>query len=96
MGEAVCVIDDYLYMFTESTAYNYRMKDWDANKDSGDGPTNFSTQPIDVVWKIDQYAVMGEERRAFSASSVNNSASSAGHVDTYVKVKSLDEINKLG
>ena len=93
MGEAVCVIDDYLYMFTESAAYNYRKKDWDTNKDSGDGPTNVATQPIDVVWKIDQYALMGEERKAFSSSSATDSASAAGHVDTYVKVNSLDEIN---
>ena len=93
MGEAVCVIDDYLYMFTESAAYNYRKKDWDQNKDSDNGPTSVATQPIDVVWKIDQYALMGEERKAFSSSSATDSASAAGHVDTYVKVNSLDEIN---
>lgn len=91
MGEAVCVIDDYLYMFTESAAYNYRKKDWDTNKDSNNGPTNVATQPIDVVWKIDQYAIMGETRKSFSSSSAGNSTT--GHVDTYVKINSLDEIN---
>ncbi len=93
MGEAVCVIDDYLYMFTESAAYNYRKKDWDQNRSSDNGPTKVATQPVDVVWKIDQYAIMGEERKAFSSSSATDSASAAGHVDTYVKVNSLDEIN---
>lgn len=93
MGEAVCVIDDYLYMFTESAAYNYRKKDWDQNGSSDNGPTSVATQPVDVVWKIDQYALMGEERKAFSSSSATDSASAAGHVDTYVKVNSLDEIN---
>ncbi|MBQ4605008.1 MAG: hypothetical protein IJB16_10435, partial [Clostridia bacterium] len=93
MGEAVCVIDDYLYMFTESAAYNYRKKDWDQNRSSDNGPTSVATQPVDVVWKIDQYAIMGEERKAFSSSSATDSASAAGHVDTYVKINSLDEIN---
>ncbi len=94
MGEAVCVIDDYLYMFTESAAYNYRKKDWDANNYHAalhDGATKVATQPVDVVWKIDQYAIMGEERQSLSISSANTS--SAGRVDTYVKINSLDEIN---
>ncbi len=93
MGEAVCVIDDYLYMFTESAAYNYRKKNWDQSRTSDNGSTSVATQPVDVVWKIDQYALMGEERKAFSSSSATDSASAAGHVDTYVKVNSLDEIN---
>lgn len=91
MGEAVCVIDDYLYSFTESAAYNYRKKNWDTNKDSGDGPTNFSSQPVDVVWKIDQYALMGEDRNPISSSAAG--VATAARVETYEKVNSLDEIN---
>ncbi len=53
MGEALCVIDDYLYIFGEGAAYNYRVL-----KSNG----NTCTEPIDVIWKVDQYAIMGEQR----------------------------------
>lgn len=76
MGEALCVIDDYLYMFTESAAYNYRLKE-------GGNDPNRATQPVDVVWKIDQYALLGEKR-------LSNDET---HVATYEKINSLDEIN---
>ena len=71
MGEALCVIDDYLYMFGEGAAYTYRAKE-----------DNKCPEPIDVIWKIDQYAIMGESR------SYDDTA--ASH---YEKVKSLSEIN---
>ncbi len=91
MGEALCVIDDYLYTFTESAAYNYRKKNWDSSRTSDNGSTSVATQPVDVVWKIDQYALMGEERNALSSSA--EGVAGASLVDTYVKVNSLDEIN---
>ncbi len=91
MGEALCVIDDYLYTFTESAAYNYRKKNWDSARTSDNGSTSVATQPVDVVWKIDQYAIMGEERNALSASA--EGVAGASLVDTYVKVKNIDEIN---
>lgn len=71
MGEALCVIDDYLYMFGESAAWNYR------GKESG----NVCPEPIDVIWKIDQYKIMGIDRPAEDLE--------ASH---YVKVNSMDEI----
>lgn len=89
MGEALCVIDDYLYTFTESAAYNYRKKDWDTNKDSTDGPTKVSSQPVDVVWKIDQYAIMGEERKE----SVGGNNVRSSYVENYERINSLDELN---
>ena len=56
MSEALCVIDGYLYMVYESGAYTYR------EKTAG----NVAAAPVDVVWKIDQYALMGEERMTVS------------------------------
>ena len=71
MGEALCVMDDYLYMFGEGAAWAYN------GKESSKCP-----EPIDVIWKIDQHMIMGEERT---------------YDDTapqyYEKVDSLSEIN---
>lgn len=52
MGEALCVIEDYLYMFGEGAAWNYN------GKDSG----NKCPEPIDVIWKIDQHFILNEKR----------------------------------
>lgn len=52
MGEALCVMDDYLYMFGEGAAWTYYGKD----------SSNVCPEPIDVIWKIDQHMIMGEER----------------------------------
>ncbi len=71
MGEALCVIDDYLYMFGESAAYTYRAKE-----------DNKCPEPIDVIWKIDQYAIQGLTRPHEDVASVE-----------YEKVNSLSDIN---
>ena len=72
MGEALCVMDDFLYMFGEGAAWAYNGKESD----------NKCPEPIDVIWKIDQHMIMGEERT---------------YDDTapqyYEKVNSLSEIN---
>lgn len=72
MGEALCVIDDYLYMFGEGAAWNYN------GKDSG----SICGEPIDVIWKIDQYAIQGLQRPHEDVAAVK-----------YEKVDSLSEIN---
>lgn len=54
MSEALCIMDDYLYMFAESAAWNY----------NGSNPSNKCPEPIDVIWKIDQKEIMGETRHA--------------------------------
>lgn len=53
MSEGLCVIDDYIYMTFESASYKYY-------KDAG--ILGNCEVPIDVVWKIDQYAASGIER----------------------------------
>ncbi|MBQ6898786.1 MAG: hypothetical protein IJN70_07370 [Clostridia bacterium] len=60
MGEALCIMNDYLYMFAESAAWNYNGKD----------SSSVCAEPVDVIWKIDQYAIMGEERPVEEVSSV--------------------------
>ncbi len=52
MSEALCIIDDYLYMFSEGAAYKYQ---------NGDGGGS-CPEPIDVIWKIDQHAIMNSPR----------------------------------
>ena len=71
MGEALCVINDYLYMFGEGAAYTYRAKE-----------DNKCPEPIDVIWKIDQYAIQGLTRPHEDVASVE-----------YEKVTSLSQIN---
>lgn len=73
MSEALCVIDGYLYMVYESGAYTYREK--------GASSNNVAAAPVDVVWKIDQYALMDEER-----------IDDGQHTTTYKRVKDLSEI----
>ena len=70
MGEALCVINDYLYMFGEGAGYTYRAKE-----------DNKCPEPIDVIWKIDQYAIQGLQRPHEDVSSV-----------AYEKVYSLSDI----
>ena len=74
MGEALCVIDDYLYMFGEGAAWNY----------NGKASDNVCGEPIDVIWKIDQYAIQGLTRSHDDVASVE-----------YEKVTSLSDINSL-
>lgn len=71
MGEALCVIDDYLYMFGEGAGWTYNGKE-----------SNKCTEPIDVIWKIDQYAIQGLTRPHEDVASVE-----------YQKVNSLSELN---
>lgn len=56
MSEGLCVIDDYVYMTFESACNKY------LNESSGLTSSGNCTAPIDVIWKMDQYALLGEER----------------------------------
>lgn len=71
MGEALCVINDYLYMFGESAAWTYNGKE-----------DSKCSEPIDVIWKIDQYAIQGLQRPHEDVAAVE-----------YEKVDSLSELN---
>ena len=71
MGEALCVINDYLYMFGEGAGWTYNGKE-----------DNKCTKPIDVIWKIDQYAIQGLTRPHEDVASVE-----------YQRVNSLSELN---
>ena len=73
MGEALCVINDYLYMFGEGAGWTYNGKE-----------DNKCTEPIDVIWKIDQYAIQGLTRPHEDVAAVE-----------YEKVNSLSEINNV-
>ena len=53
MSEGLCVIDDYVYMTFESACYKYY-------EDAG--IMGNCDMPIDVVWRIDQYGLLGHER----------------------------------
>ena len=72
MSEALCVIDGYLYMVYESGALKYR---------TGYDNNGVAAAPVDVVWKIDQYALMDEDR-----------IDDGQHTTTYKRVKDLSEI----
>lgn len=70
MSEALCIMDDYLYMFAESAAWKYN-----------GGESNVCPEPIDVIWKIDQKAIMGETRHTDTTVT-----------DYYEKVTDISEI----
>ncbi len=70
MGEALCVMNDNLYMFGEGAAWAYNGKE-----------SSKCNEPIDVIWKIDQYAIMGETRLKEDVA-----------LSHYEKVNSLSEI----
>ncbi len=55
MSEALCMIDDYLYMFSEGAAWAYYGKD-------GTAADKVCDEPIDVIWKIDQHKLLNVER----------------------------------
>lgn len=76
MGEALCVIDDYLYMFGEGAAWTYNGKETNT-----DGTPKVCGEPIDVIWKIDQYAIQGLKRIHEDVAAVE-----------YEKVTSLSDI----
>ena len=70
MGEALCVMNDNLYMFGEGAAWAYNGKE-----------SSKCNEPIDVIWKIDQYLLMGETRLKEDVA-----------LSHYEKVNSLSEI----
>ena len=72
MAEGLCVIDDYIYMTFESATYKYY-------EDAGF--MGNCDVPVDVVWKIDQYGLLGHERP------------DAKPVTAYEKVKDVSEIS---
>ena len=53
MNEGMFMLNDEIYILTESAAYRYYP--YDEKKD-----TNKCTNPTDVIWKLDPYALMGE------------------------------------
>lgn len=56
MSEGLCVIDDYVYITFESASNKYR------NESSGVTSIGNCEKPVDVVWRLDQYELMGQER----------------------------------
>ena len=72
MGEALCIMNDNLYMFGEGAAWAYNGKE----------SNNKCPEPIDVIWKIDQHALMGEERSREDVA-----------LSHYEKVWSLEQLN---
>ncbi len=75
MSEGLCVIDDYVYMTFESACYKYY-------EDAGImGNCN---HPVDVVWKIDQYGLLGHERPDETP------------ISAYQKVNDVSEIDATG
>lgn len=72
MSEGLCVIDDYIYMTFESATYKYY-------EDAG--IMGNCDVPVDVVWKIDQYGLLGHERP------------DAKPVTAYQKVNDISEIS---
>ena len=78
MGEALCVMEGYLYMFGESAAWGY----YGQKTAASDNPC---PEPIDVLWRIDQYAIMGELRETDSEK-----------LSYYEPVTSLDDIKNTG
>ncbi len=74
MSEGLCVIDDYVYMTFESACNKY------LNESSGLTNIGNCEKPVDVIWKMDQYALLGESRPHDNQSMY------------YQKVKNLSEI----
>ena len=72
MSEGLCVIDDYIYMTFESATYKYY-------EDAG--IMGNCDMPVDVVWKIDQYGLLGHERP------------DENEVTAYQKVNDVSEIS---
>ena len=91
MGEALCVIEGYLYMFAESAGWTYYGKE-----------SNKCPEGIDVIWKIDQFAIMGELRETESeqlsyyekvtdVSQIKNTNNDLLNTDEYIIVYESDE-----
>lgn len=72
MSEGLCVIDDYIYMTFESATWKYY-------EDAG--IMGNCDMPVDVVWKIDQYGLLGHERP------------DENEVTAYQKVNDVSEIS---
>ncbi len=95
MGEALCVMEGYLYMFGESAAWNYYGKS-----------DSVCPEPIDVIWKIDQYAIMGELRKTdnerslyyeqvTSTSQIKNTSNDLLNTDEYLILYESSEVDPV-
>ena len=56
MSEGLCVVEDYVYLTFESASNKY------LNESDGAFSIGNCEKPVDVVWKIDQYELMGVAR----------------------------------
>lgn len=83
MSEGLCVIDDYVYMTFESACNKY-LNESDTGIIAGLAANGNCPAPIDVIWKMDQYALLGESRPHDNQSMY------------YEKVKKLSDIKDNG
>ena len=72
MSEGLCVINDYVFMTFESACYKYREKA---------GVMGNCQMPVDVVWKMDQHALLGEERPDDCASMYYDKVTSLSQIE---------------
>ncbi len=76
MGEALCIINDKLYMNAESAAWKYN-----------GGENSKCSEPIDVIWEIDQYEIMKKKGVTINRPTEDVRASH------YVKVTDIEQLN---
>lgn len=79
MGEALCIINDKLYMNAESAAWKYNGEDT--------GENGMCPEPIDVIWEIDQYEIMKKKGVTINRPTEDVRASH------YVKVTDIEQLN---
>lgn len=78
MSEGLCFIEDNLYMSFEGASNKYMNEyAWSLSNLTNTGNCDY---PIDVIWKIDTYALLGQERPR------------QVQTDYYEKVQTLDDI----
>lgn len=72
MSEGLCVINDYVFMTFESACNKYL---------HNAGAMGNCNMPVDVVWKMDQHALMGEERPDDCASMYYDKVTSLSQIE---------------
>ncbi len=97
MSEGLCVIDDYVFVTFEGASNKY--KNEGDNKILGvDVGLSNCEVPVDVVWKVDQYELLGikrDDNRETACYERVDDISSINNTDEYIIVYESDEKNPV-
>ena len=95
MSEGLCVVDDYLFVTYEGASNKFLNE---AGSGIGGLVNDNCPEPVDVIWKVDQYELLGvrrDDNRETACYEKVDDISSINNTDEYIVVYESDEKNPV-